>query len=73
MHLHGYHFEVVAQDGFPLQEPHMADTLVVAPGQRFDVLVHAVHPGTWAFHCHILPHVEGPQGMFGMVTALVVQ
>jgi FtsP/CotA-like multicopper oxidase with cupredoxin domain len=73
MHLHGYHFEVVSQDGFPLREPYMADTLVVAPGQRFDVLVHAVHPGTWAFHCHILPHVEGPQGMFGMVTALVVQ
>jgi FtsP/CotA-like multicopper oxidase with cupredoxin domain/plastocyanin len=73
MHLHGYHFEVVAQDGFPLREPYMADTLVVAPGQRFDVLVHAVEPGAWAFHCHILPHVEGPQGMFGMVTALIVQ
>jgi FtsP/CotA-like multicopper oxidase with cupredoxin domain len=73
MHLHGYHFEVVAQDGFPLQDPYMADTLMVAPGQRFDVLVHAVYPGAWAFHCHILPHVEGPQGMYGMVTALVVQ
>jgi manganese oxidase len=72
MHLHGYHFEVVAQDGFPLEQPYMADTLVIAPGQRFDVLVHAVHPGAWAFHCHILPHVEGPQGMYGMVTALVV-
>ncbi len=73
MHLHGYHFEVVAQDGFPLENPYMADTLVVAPGQRFDVLVHAVYPGAWAFHCHILPHVEGPEGMYGMVTALVVQ
>jgi FtsP/CotA-like multicopper oxidase with cupredoxin domain len=73
MHLHGYHFAVVAQDGFPLRDPYMADTLVVAPGQRFDVLVHAVYPGVWAFHCHILPHVEGPQGMYGMVTALVVQ
>jgi FtsP/CotA-like multicopper oxidase with cupredoxin domain/plastocyanin len=73
MHLHGYHFEVVAQDGFPLREPYMADTLVIAPGQRFDVLVHAVSPGAWAFHCHILPHVEGPQGMYGMVTALVVE
>jgi FtsP/CotA-like multicopper oxidase with cupredoxin domain len=73
MHLHGYHFEVVAQDGFPLEQPYMADTLVIAPGQRFDVLVHAIHPGAWAFHCHILPHVEGPQGMYGMVTALVVQ
>ena len=73
MHLHGYHFEVVAQDGFPLENPYMADTLVIAPGQRFDVLVRAMYPGAWAFHCHILPHVEGPQGMYGMVTALVVQ
>ena len=29
--------------------------------------------GVWALHCHILPHVEGLDGMFGMVTALVVQ
>ena len=73
MHLHGYHFAVVAQDGFPLDQPYLADTLVIAPGQRFDVLVHALYPGAWAFHCHILPHVEGPEGMYGMVTALVVQ
>ncbi len=72
MHLHGYHFEVVAEDGFVLEQPYMADTLMVAPGQRFDILVRAEHPGVWAYHCHILPHVEGPQGMFGMVTALVV-
>ena len=26
-----------------------------------------------AFHCHILPHAEGSDGMYGMVTALVVQ
>ena len=63
-----------AQDGFPLAPAnrYMADTLVVAPGQRFDLLVHADSPGPWAFHCHILNHVEGPEGMFGMVTALVV-
>ena len=46
---------------------------MIAPGQRFDVVVHATQPGTRAFHCHILPHVEGPQGMFGMVTALIVE
>ncbi len=73
MHLHGYHFEVVAADGFVLDQPYMADTLMVAPGQRFDILVEADNPGVWAYHCHILPHVEGPGGMFGMVTALVVQ
>ncbi len=73
MHLHGYHFEVVAQDGYPLEYPYLADTLMIAPGQRFDILIHAIYPGVWAYHCHILPHVEGPQGMYGMVTALVVQ
>ena len=66
-----YHFEVVARTASRCEQPYMADTLVVAPGERFDVLVHA-DPGVWAFHCHILPHVEGPEGMFGMVTALVV-
>ena len=51
----------------------MADTLAVAPGQRFDVIVQADYPGVWAFHCHILPHAESPHGMFGMVTALIVE
>ena len=75
MHLHGYHFQVVAEDGFVLSRSnrYWADTLMIAPGQRFDVLVDARYPGVWAFHCHILPHVEGPHGMYGMVTALVVQ
>jgi FtsP/CotA-like multicopper oxidase with cupredoxin domain len=75
MHLHGMHFEVVGEDGFPLSPSnrYMADTLVIAPGSRFDILVHATNPGVWAFHCHILNHVEGPEGMFGMVTALIVQ
>jgi len=75
MHLHGMHFEVVGEDGFPLSPSnrYMADTLVIAPGSRFDILVHATNPGVWAFHCHILSHVEGPEGMFGMVTALIVQ
>ena len=75
MHLHGFHFEVVAEDGFvlPKVQRYTADTLMIAPGQRFDLFVQADYPGVWAFHCHILPHVEGPQGMFGMVTALVVQ
>jgi uncharacterized cupredoxin-like copper-binding protein len=74
MHLHGYHFTVVGQDGFPLSPAnrYSVDTLVVAPGTRYDILVKADQPGAWAFHCHILSHVEGPEGMFGMVTALVV-
>lgn len=73
MHLHGFHFWVVAQDGETIRDPLFVDTLAVAPGQRFQIMIEADYPGVWAYHCHILPHVEGPQGMFGMVTALIVQ
>jgi FtsP/CotA-like multicopper oxidase with cupredoxin domain len=65
---------VVARDGYPLgPASFMCDTLGVNPGERWDVVVECNEPGAWAFHCHILPHAEGAVGMFGMVTALVVQ
>lgn len=73
MHLHGMHMTVIAKDGWPQPMPWKCDTLNIAPGERWDVLVHATNPGTWAFHCHILTHAESANGMFGMVTALVVQ
>jgi uncharacterized cupredoxin-like copper-binding protein len=73
MHLHGIPQKVVAKDGHRLEHPYMADTVLVGPGERYDVLVRATEVGTWAFHCHILSHAEGPDGMFGMVTAMVVQ
>jgi FtsP/CotA-like multicopper oxidase with cupredoxin domain len=72
MHLHGMHMTVIAKDGYP-QTPWRCDTLNIAPGERWDVLVKCTNPGTWAFHCHILPHAESEQGMYGMVTALIVQ
>jgi FtsP/CotA-like multicopper oxidase with cupredoxin domain len=72
MHLHGMHMTVIAKDGWDQPVPWKCDTLNVAPGERWDVLVKATNPGTWAFHCHILPHAESQHGMFGMVTALVV-
>ncbi len=73
MHLHGIPQQVIAIDGWMLDVPFMLDTVLVAPGQRVDVLVDATEPGGWAFHCHILNHAEGPHGMFGMVTAMVVE
>ena len=53
------------------RRPSRADTLGVNPGERWDAIIDCDRPGVWAFHCHILPHVEGADGMFGMVTALV--
>lgn len=73
MHLHGLVQRVVSKDGYRLSRPYSADTLMVAPGERYDALVKADEPGVWAFHCHILNHVEGPEGMFGMVTAVIVE
>jgi FtsP/CotA-like multicopper oxidase with cupredoxin domain len=73
MHLHGMHMTVIDKDGWPQPQPWKCDTINVAPGERWDVIVNCNNPGTWAFHCHILPHAESPHGMFGMVTALVVQ
>jgi manganese oxidase len=72
MHLHQFDQVVVAKDGFPLDHPYVADTVNVAPGERYSVLVHLDKPGTWVWHCHILNHVERDTGMFGMVTAVVV-
>lgn len=73
MHLHGMRQLVIAKDGYLLSDPHFEDTVLVAPGERIDVLVEATELGVWALHCHILTHAEGPDGMFGMVTALIVQ
>ena len=73
MHLHGMHMTVIDKDGWPQPQPWKCDTLNVAPGERWDVIVNCNNPGTWAFHCHILPHAESAHGMFGMVTALIVE
>lgn len=73
MHQHQFPQLVFARDGIPLDHPYWADTVNVAPGERYSVLLHADRAGTWVWHCHILTHVEREEGMFGMVTALIVE
>ena len=73
MHQHQFPQLIVAKDGIPLDNPYWADTVNVAPGERYTVLMHADTPGVWVWHCHILTHVERDEGMFGMVTAMIVQ
>lgn len=73
MHQHQFPQLVFAKDGIPLDHPYWADTITVAPGERYSVLMHPDRAGTWVWHCHILNHVERETGMFGMVTALVVE
>jgi len=72
MHLHQPSGLVVAHDGKLLETPFWADTLNVAPGERWTVVYTALDAGVWAWHCHILTHAETPEGMRYMVTALIV-
>jgi FtsP/CotA-like multicopper oxidase with cupredoxin domain len=73
MHLHGIPQLVFAKDGWYLPVPYTVDTILIAPGERYDVIVDCTEPGIWAYHCHILNHAESANGMFGMVTVLIVQ
>jgi FtsP/CotA-like multicopper oxidase with cupredoxin domain len=61
LHLDGYQFAVIGEDGTPAAKVTNADTLLLPPGKRYDVLVTA--PGTpgkaWL---HTLAYSNGPQG-----------
>lgn len=72
MHLHGQPFTIVATDGSPVPEASrlVKDTVLVGPGERYDLEFRARAPGTWLFHCHINDHltnngatVEGEGGL----------
>jgi FtsP/CotA-like multicopper oxidase with cupredoxin domain len=73
MHPHQFLQLVVARDGVPLDSPYWADTINVAPGERYTVLMNINNPGVWAWHCHILNHAERETGMYGMVTAIIAE
>ncbi len=59
IHLHGMWSELLDARGAFLARKH---TVVVQPGQRLAYLVTADALGSWAYHCHLLYHMEA--GMF---------
>ena len=62
LHLHGMWMYLENGSGAYLPRKH---TIVVKPAERLSVLVSADAPGPWAFHCHLLLHMES--GMFRVV------
>ena len=68
MHLHGGHFSVVSKDGFDLPAAQKMNTLSIAPGETFDVVLRAEETGIWLWHCHVLSHVTGPKDANGVPT-----
>ncbi len=59
IHLHGVWSEL--ENGHGEFRPYK-HTINVKPGERLSYLVSADTPGQWAFHCHLLYHMEA--GMF---------
>ena len=72
MHTHGHYQRIVARDAQPVTYRDIEDTVLLAPGQRVDVIVDANQiPGTWIVHCHVIDHTEDATGMpDGLVTAI---
>jgi CopA family copper-resistance protein len=62
IHLHGLWSELENGKGEFRPYKH---TINVKPGERLSFLVSADTPGQWAFHCHLLYHMEA--GMFRAV------
>lgn len=62
IHLHGMFSEIEDEQGKFLVRKH---TVNVQPSKKISFLVTADAPGQWAFHCHLLYHMEA--GMFRMV------
>ena len=59
IHLHGMWSELETPDGEFLARKH---TVVVQPAQKLSYCVNADAVGRWAYHCHLLYHMEA--GMF---------
>jgi ZIP family zinc transporter len=72
MHTHGHYQQIIDRDAAPVDYRDVQDTVLVAPGQRIDVVVDAnAKPGTWLIHCHVMDHIEDAAGMpAGLITAI---
>lgn len=62
MHLHGMWMHLENGAGEYLPRKH---TVLVKPAERVSVAITADAPGRWAFHCHLLLHMD--VGMFRVV------
>lgn len=62
LHLHGMWMHLENGSGAYLPRKH---TVVVKPAERLSVVINPDEYGPWAFHCHLLLHMEA--GMFRVV------
>ena len=66
IHLHGFFFQILDEQGSPVRPLAWKDTVDVPSEQtRRMVVSFDDRSGSWMYHCHILDHAEG--GMMGFV------
>ena len=71
IHIHGHVFKVAFKDGHALPAPYDADTIMVGPGERYDLIFEADNPGLWMVHDHVDSHtVNGEKPMGGIMTVI---
>jgi suppressor of ftsI len=58
IHFHGQRFVILSTNDVPNKNMAWKDTVLVAPGERVDVLVEMSNPGVWMSHCHIAEHLH---------------
>jgi FtsP/CotA-like multicopper oxidase with cupredoxin domain len=64
MHLHGHYFKVLAIGNRTIDGA-IRDVVLVPPMETVTIVFDADNPGTWAFHCHHLYHMNA--GMMGAI------
>src|SRR3546814_10488774 len=47
IHIHGHVFQIVFKDGHELPAPINADTVLVGPGERYDIVIRCDNTGRW--------------------------
>jgi len=63
IHLHGMWMQI--ENGQPHEKLPYKHTILVKPGEKISALITPIEKGDWAFHCHLLYHMEA--GMFQVV------
>jgi FtsP/CotA-like multicopper oxidase with cupredoxin domain/plastocyanin len=67
IHTHGHSFKIVATDGNDVPEGMalVKDTVLIGPGERYDLELDGNNPGVWMFHCHMENHAAN--GMMSLI------
>lgn len=74
IHIHGHTLQIAFKDGYPLPVPQKVDTVLIGPGERYDLIFEADNPGRWMVHDHVDSHtMNGDRPHGGLMTVIEYQ